>query len=154
MLISVAKVYRRVVAVAAETQSHDRVRRDAIESLVGVLVGFLIFWIAAVVSAWRPGASVGVGLGLWYLPMLVVAGGCVFLGVWRPRLAMPAGLVILTLTAATVLAQTTAVNTALIDWLDWRSVLAHAGGAYFVPVVGAVLVCASLASRITRRPAR
>jgi len=75
----------------------------------------------------------------------------VFLGTWRPRLALTAGLVILAVVGLVVLAGLTAVNVELLDGLDWRSVLVHGSGSSFVPVVGVVLVSASIAERALRR---
>lgn len=111
----------------------------------------LTFWIASAASANPPEVVTGRGLALWYLPMLLVAGGSVFLGIRRPRLALPAGLVILAVVGLVVLAGLTVVNVELPDGLDWRSVLVHGSGSSFVPVVGIVLVSAAIAGRTRHR---
>lgn len=133
----------------AEVSTPSRRHAGFAQPLVGVAVGVLAFYTAALASS------------RWFeirgpvvtLVMMFLAGASVFLG-WRwPRTGLAAGLVTLVLVASAWIASYANPWAQPSSWMDWPMVWAHGGGTTFVPVVGTVLVCASIAGRLpTPRP--
>lgn len=71
----------------------------------------------------------------------------------RPRVGLAAGLVVLLLVALARIGNV-ANPRAKAVWSDWRSVLAQDRGSALAPIVGVVLLCSSILTRLAERAAR
>jgi len=85
--------------------------------------------------------------------MMLIAGFGVFLG-WRwPQVALTAGVTILGLVVlAWILRLADHPWPQPSSWADWLTIWAGGAGSVSVPVLGAVLICASIAGQL--RPPR
>lgn len=120
------------------------------QALFGAGLAVVMLYVTGLASAtWLLGSLTDRAMAT--IGVSVLAGGAAFLAVRLERVALVGGVITLVLV---ILAMATGVGSALVQpssWMDVPSIFTHAVGSALAPMVGAVLVGASVTTLWVKR---